>query len=111
MSGIGSCGTCGEGLLEGRRFCAHCGTPVAEQGASPLLPAVVAHQPPPQVVYYPAYTQPPPKRKNATQGCASAIAGLILFGIGLLLLVFVTPLGLLYFGILVVVALVRVMTR
>lgn len=52
-----------------------------------------------------------PKRKSGVQGCASAIAGLMLLGIGLMLLIFVTPLGILFFGALIVIALVRVMLR
>lgn len=83
------CDECGEALVPGKQFCAACGEPMGGQSR-----AVAA-----------------PPRRSGVQGCASAIAGLILFGIGLFLLAAVTPLGLLYFGILVVIALVRVMTR
>lgn len=48
---------------------------------------------------------------KAVSGCASGIAGLILCGIGFMLLLFVPIVGVIFFGILIIVVLLRVLLR
>lgn len=89
------CPACRAKAAPGAYQCARCGRSLILTPADELALAVAGQRP----------------RRGAVSGCASALAGLILLGIGLLLLLFAPILGVLFFGALVLIALVRLALR